>query len=318
MTLGIGRLETAIINVIPSLPIHSSVLFALIAGLFLAALIIRAQRLPSRPSEISRRRASMSATTPRGSASAASRTGAPAAAPSGPLTVHWGRTLVAVVGLIALLAAVVTGVLAAATSLTVVVPLVCAAVLLASLATLRTMATVRRRRRRRHRLDAALQEAMNPDVDAAGLRRPAVPSTAAGVPEQAGRTAPFDALTSDERGVGGPRSLQEVDDDGLPVDLAETFPAAQEHPAPAAGAPSPTEPWEPRELPLPKYLEAEKAERPVPEPITPVEPKPSGDVKIGRTAASPAAAPPTPTPARPQTAVQQSLDLDAVLKRRRA
>ncbi|GAA3068652.1 MULTISPECIES: hypothetical protein [Actinomycetes] len=316
MTLGIGRLDMAIINVIPSLPIHSSVLFALIAGLFLAALIIRAQRLPSRPSETSRRRASMSATTPRGGASAASRTGAPAAAASGRLTIHWGRTLVTVIGLIALLAAVVTGVLAAVTSLTVVTPLLCAAVVLASLATLRTMAVTRRRRGRRRRLDAALQEAMNPDVDAAGLRRPTVPNTAAAVPEQTGRTAPFDALTSDERGVGGPRSLQEVDDDGLPVDLAETFPADEEPAAPAAAASSPAEPWEPRELPLPKYLEAEKAERPLPEPLTPSEPKPSGEVKIGRTASSPAVAPPTPT--RPQTAVQQSLDLDAVLKRRRA
>ncbi|MDZ5078729.1 hypothetical protein [Nesterenkonia sp. HG001] len=313
MTLGIGRLEMAIINVIHSLPIHSSVLFALIAGLFLAALIIRAQRLPSRPSETSRRRASMSATTSRGGASAASTTGAPAAQPASRFTVHWGRTSVVLLGLLALLTATVTGVLAAATSLTVTVPLISGAVFLASLATLRTMAASRRRRRRRRRLDAALREAMNPDVDEAGLRRPTVPSTAAAVTEHSARTGPFDALSSDERGVGGPRSLQEVDADGLPVDLAETFPAG-EQPAPAAA--SPAEPWEPRELPKPKYLEVEKAERPLPEPITPEAPKPSADVKIGRAASGPAVAP--PTPARPQTAVQQSLDLDAVLKRRRA
>lgn len=316
MTLGIDRLDMAVINVIPSLPIHSSALFALIAGLFLAALIIRAQRLPSRPSETSRRRASMSATTSRGGASAASTTGAPAADPAGRLTVHWGRTLVALLGLLALLTALVTGVLAAATSLTVAVPVICGVVLLASLALLRTMAVTRRRRHRRQRLDAALREAMNPDVAGDGLRRPAVPSTAAAVTGQPARIAPFDALTSDGRGVGGPRSLQEVDADGLPVDLAETFPAGSPSAAPAATAPSPAEPWEPRELPKPKYLEVEKAERPAPEPIAPETPKPSADVKIGRPTSGPAVAP--PAPARPQTAVQQSLDLDAVLKRRRA
>ncbi|GAB3190909.1 hypothetical protein [Nesterenkonia suensis] len=316
MTLGIDRLETAIINVIPSLPIHSSVLFALIAGLFLAALIIRAQRLPSRPSETSRRRVSMSATTPRGGASAASTTGAPAAESAGRFTVHWGRALVALVGLLALLTALVTGVLAAATALTVVTPLICGGIFLASLVTLRTMAGIRRRRRRRRRLDAALREAMNPDVDAHGLRRPTVPSTAAAVEDRQVRTTPFDALSSDDRGAGGPRSLQEIDADGLPVDLEETFPAGQEPVAEAVTAASPAEPWEPRELPKPKYLEVEKAERPVPEPLTPEAPKPSGDVKIGGSATSPAAAP--PGPARPQTAVQESLDLDAVLKRRRA
>lgn len=46
MTLGLWPQMAGIIDMIPSLPIHSSVLIPLVAGLFLAALILRAQRLP--------------------------------------------------------------------------------------------------------------------------------------------------------------------------------------------------------------------------------------------------------------------------------
>ena len=259
----------------------------------------------------------MSATTSRGSASAVQPAEEP---PAAEFTVHWGRASVALIGLLALITALITSVLLAVTSLSPVIPMVAAVVFLSSLATLRTMAVLRRRRRRRNDLDSAMREAMNPDVDSAGLRRPSVPSTAATLAgEQAvdhGETSPFDALTSDDHGVGGPRSLQEIDADGLPIDLAETFPVSED--PVTSTAVSPAEPWEPREVPRPKYLEVEKVERPMPGPITPEAPRPTGEVKLGQTSSSPAVAPPAAQPATAQAAVQQSLDLDAVLKRRRA
>lgn len=231
-------------------------------------------------------------------------------------SIRWGRTLVALVGLLALLTAGVTGVLAAAGPLLTAVPLTALGVFVLSLATLRSMAVVRRRRARRKRVDAAMREAMYPQADAA--------RKAAAVP---GPTAPFDALSSDVHGAGGPNSLQQLDEDGLPVEVERTFTdAAAEAPAVVQPAAQSYGTWEPREVPKPKYLEAEKAERTLPEPFPAEEPKrPSSEVKLSPSAQ---AAPPqrkevdqraaeNNTPEK--TAVKnRSMDLDEVLKRRRA
>lgn len=269
-------------------------------------------------------------------------------------TIHWGRTLVALVGLLALLTAPVTGVLAAAGPLAAAVPLTALGVFVLSLAVLRSMAVVRRRRRRRERIDAAMREAMYPQPEAAG--QPAAASGAA---------APFDALSSDERGVGGPNSLagsasrsslnrlgeeselssrsaqsstQQVDEDGLPVEVERTFSAtadqqtsdqpvpdqqtsaAAAHAQHAQSAQGTQGRWEPREVPRPKYLEAEKAERAMPEPLAPEEPKrPAAEVRLSPGAQ---AAPPQPDAQRKAaekpSAKNRSMDLDEVLKRRRA
>ncbi|WP_153143191.1 hypothetical protein [Nesterenkonia halophila] len=289
----------------------------------------------------------MTDATPHGDASAAAAdSAAPAAAPDrtdgagsgGEFTVHWGRTAVALIVALALLTTLIAGLLVGLGVASGPVPLLSGGVALLGVATLRTMAVVRRRRRRRARLDEALREAMNPDVEASGLRRPSVPTTDRAVAEA--RTPPFDALTHDASGRGGPGSLQELDADGLPLQLGRTFAdAPHEQPVPpAAHAASPARAWEPREVPKPKYLEARAAERPAPEPLVPEEPRPEGEVKLkdaaaqiraeqqeaageapegadGAAAADEVREMPRP---RRQTAVQDSLDLDAVLKRRRA
>lgn len=294
----------------------------------------------------------MTDATPRGDASAAAADSAAGSAADsvapggtgsgGEFTVHWGRTAVALIVALALLTTLIAGLLVGLGVVPGPVPLLSGGVALLGVATLRTMAVVRRRRRRRARLDEALREAMNPDVEASGLRRPSVPTTDRAVAEA--RTPPFDALTHDESGRGGPGSLQELDADGLPLQLGRTFAdAPHEQPVPpAAHAASPARAWEPREVPKPKYLEARAAERPAPEPLVPEEPRPEGEVKLKDAAAQvraeqqaagegaeisdaeAAAGAETsdevremPRPRR-QVAVQESLDLDAVLKRRRA
>lgn len=233
-------------------------------------------------------------------------------------TVRWGRTLVALVGVIALLTAAVTGILAAAGPVLATVPLMALGVFVLSLTALRSMAVVRRRRQRRRRIESAMREAMYPDAENAALRPAAV-------------GAPFDALSSDTRGVGGPNSLQQMDEDGLPVEVERTFdPAASEdaaaqqqaHRAAAqaaaaqAAAAAPQGAWEPREVPKPKYLEAEKAQRPLPQPLVQEETKrPSTEVRISPDAQ---AAPPQKPEQKQKTEKTRSMDLDEVLRRRRA
>ncbi|WP_261623399.1 hypothetical protein [Nesterenkonia marinintestina] len=379
-----------VLTVIPDLPIHSSVLFAFAAGLFLAALILRAQRLPEGPTSsrtavrlghptITRlrrlrtvrgprrgraeRRAYMSENTPRGGAGAATSrpatdSGASAAPADAGLTVHWGRAAVALVGVLALLVALVTAVVAAVGPMTFVPPLLALLVFAAAVVALRAMAVTRRRGRRREDLDAAIAEAMNPTLttdEAASLRRPHVPTTAHTLTAHtlhAQQVSPFDAMVSDARGSGGPRSLQEIDADGLPVDLASTFDESDARPAPehrpaaqtaqtapaapaaqadraaeSAATPETGAQWRPREVPRPRYLEAEKASRPLPEPLRTEDPKPTGDVRLNRDSALadsggdlPAEQSEIPafSTAPHSGSGQQALDLDAVLRRRRA
>lgn len=174
--LGQDRAEAAVLPVLPDLPIHSSVLFVLIVGLFLAALILRAQQLSSD------KRTGMTLMTTRDDAASVStpepQSGS-AAKGEERLRIHWGRTLVALIGLAALLTAAGAGLLYAFGALaTPTVALGAAGVLLLSLVTLRTMAVARRRRRRRERIDQAMREAMNPAIDEEKVRRPSVPTTA--------------------------------------------------------------------------------------------------------------------------------------------
>lgn len=307
----------------------------------------------------------MSENTPRGGAGAAltpretpqsprstrpepDREGAEAPAVTG-FSIRWGRAVVAVVGVLALLTAAVTAVIAAVGPMTFVTPLIALVIFAGAVAALRAMAVTRRRGERREQLDAAIAEAMNPTLtsqESASMRRPQVPTTAHTLHAQqvphareAQHVQPFDAMVSDARGSGGPRSLQELDADGLPVDLAETFGEAQPAAAPAQPQTQPAPPaaarrdertgpqnageWRPREVPRPKYLEAEKASRPVPEPLRPEEPKPTGDVRLNRAEPAEGGAPAQPeipafATAPHGGAAGQALDLDAVLRRRRA
>jgi len=145
-------------------------------------------------------------------------------APAGEFRIHWGRTLLAGLAALSLLAALGTTVAAWLTPLGWGIPAVCGLVTLLSLVALQVSAAVRRQRKRRARVDLAIQDAMNtePQVreDAVLRQRSATEAGAAlGITEE----APFDALTADSAGHGGPDSLVTLDEDGLPPDAERLF-----------------------------------------------------------------------------------------------
>lgn len=367
MTLGPRSETIGVMESIPSLPIHSSVLFVVIAGLFLAALILRARRLPAQsqrtagltagqarrarrrvqrrmkrrrvpsadrePQNISgaevitlAREGTMSQTTQR----SAETRGAEAAAPQ--FRIHWGRTLLSLTALVALLVAITTAVLALTGPLAWTLPAISGAVFLLSMTALQLSAAARRRRKRRARVEHAIHAAMNadPHVRAEIAQRQRSASAAGADLGITAEAAPFDALSADAEGHGGPDSLVRLDEDGLPDNADRLFgeQAAQAQQTAADSTAQPAAPaalfdqstestttWEPREVPHPKYLVAEKAERAEPQPLeAPQTPAPSADTKLKQPAAPAAPQPPEEeAPAPPP-----SIDLDAVLKRRRA
>ena len=371
MTLGSRPEPVGFMESVPSLPIHSSLLFVLIAGLFLAALIIRAQRLPLRRRHTAgltsaqartarrrvqrrqRRRRSRTRAGPGHHEQLHNTQGAEVTtlaregsmrqnmqqatvsrnagsqqrpAPTGQFRIHWDRTLLAAIAALGLVAGLGTMVAAWLTPLAWGVPAVFGGVVLLSLVALQVSAGVRRRRKRRTRVELAIQDAMNaqPQAREAVERRQrsaAEAGTASGITT---RSAPFDALSADAAGQGGPDSLVTLDEDGLPQDAERLFGAE----AAEAGTPAPDESalfdqgagvgtgnWTPRAVPHPKYLVAEKAERSEPEPlVAPHQPTPSADTKLKQPAAPAAQQSEVAQP----SASEESMDLDAVLKRRRA
>lgn len=337
VTLGLRPAGAGIMEMIPSLPIHSSFLIALIAGLFLAALMLRAQRLSAqtqttsgltpRRARIARRRAQrrVHRRAPRTERRAQMTTtagdspqpAAPRGTASTGITIHWGRTLLALVGLVSLLTATVTALLATFTTLTWAAPGISAAVFLLALVSLQVSAVLRRRRRRRARLEAAMREAMNPDVETLHRRYNAT----AQEQDRARQQAIFDALSADERGVGGPDSLVKLDEDGLPDNAERLFSAedVQRRAAIFDQAGPVDMQWEPRDVPQPKYLAVEKAQRPEPAPEQATEqPKPKPETKLRQPAAPAASSAQDSEEPAEDSSAQEAMDLDAVLKRRRA
>jgi len=345
--LGMGHTESAFLSVVEGLPIPSSALIALIAALFLGTLVLRGQRQASSyaetPAETSAlsdqpdidQGANMSASTaaPVGSSSQpspSSRPG-PASQPQN-FQLHWGRIAVTLIGVLSLLGAIVTGILAPLTAMSAVIPMVAGGLFLLTLLTLRVMAVVRRRSRRRQRVQSAIEEAMNPPQ-----AKPWEAQNAGGL---------FDALSADGRGAGGPNSLQQIDEDGLPVGLERTFTTGLAGSSPMRGSSAePVGPWQPRSVPRPKYLDLDKAERIEPSPLEAAAPAPSSNAKLTQrrfletepavtepAVTQPAEAEPAAqtTPAaqdKPAARVQpaeakapkgDSLNLDEVLRRRRA
>lgn len=357
MALG-SRSETAgVVESIPSLPIHSSVLFVLIAGLFLAALVLRARQmavrshrtpgLTLRQARAARRRAQRRVQRRRGQAEGAgkqtiSNAGVTSLAREGTMSqntqqhaaptaaagdrqfrIHWGRTLLTLTAAAALLLGISTAVVAGFTALAWSVPLVCAGVLVLSMVGLQINAAARRRRKRRQRVERAMMEAMESRVEPPNRVGAGQPSGVQAGPRASGavKPSPFDALTSDSEGQGGPDSLMTVDEDGLPVSAERLFgtEAPKANPEEAGlfdqSTVSRVPAWEPREVPHPKYLVADKVERPEPEPIeSPQAPAPSADTKLKQPAA-----PAAQERVEPEvTGEGTSIDLDTVLKRRRA
>ncbi|TLP76806.1 hypothetical protein [Nesterenkonia sphaerica] len=347
MTLSLPPQLTGFIELIPSLPIHSSVLIPLVAGLFLAALILRAQRLPAqagpkgqglttRQARAGRRFVYRSRGLPGAEREnkgktmsrrhthddAAADTPA-AAAPSAPgFRIHWGRSILAATALLALLGGIGTAVAAPfLAGLSWAVPAICALVLVAALASLRVSAVVRRRTQRRQRVEQAMREAMGPppqqSPEAVAQTDAASADVRAGAAEQR-RTGPFDALSGDRTGRGGPDSLVSIDADGLPESPERLFGAhssaqksAQQQLESLRPSAAPAEPWEVRSVPAAHYMVAAKAERPEPEPLEEPAPAPSSEVKLKQSAAS---------PEKPEVrpAEEESINLDQVLRRRRA
>ena len=344
--LGMGHTESAFLSVVEGLPIPSSALIALIAALFLGTLVLRGQRQASSYAETYAlsdqpdidQGANMSASTaapvgpasqpspssqpgPASESSPSSRPG-PASQPSRAsqpqnFQLHWGRIAVTLIGVLSLLGAIVTGILAPLTAMSAVIPMVAGGLFLLTLLTLRVMAVVRRRSRRRQRVQSAIEEAMNP------------PQTKPWEAQNAGGL--FDALSADGRGAGGPNSLQQIDEDGLPVGLERTFTTGLAESSPVRGSSAePVGPWQPRSVPRPKYLDLDKAERIEPSPLEVATPTPSSNSKLTqrRFIENEPAAQTTPAaqdkpaarvqPAEAKAPKGDSLNLDEVLRRRRA
>lgn len=342
--LGMHHTTSGFLSAAQGLPIPSSALLALIAVLFLGALVLRGQRQASRfadavpalqdaPSVAFRSSlpGTSASTAPKTSTSAHPHThrgatmssstdspsAGPAPRPASEFHLHWGRATIALLGVLALLTAVVTGILAPLTAVPAAVPLSAAGVFLFALVALRIMALLRRRSARRARVQSAIEEAMNPLQSS-----PWVNPTEAGI---------FDALSADDRGAGGPDSLQPIDEDGLPVGLERTFDAEVQDSGPVLGeAAEPVGPWEPRSVPRPKYLDLDKAQRIEPEALAAQTPLPRSDVKLTQrrfldtqpAEQAPAASAGSAEQARPvgqiKTPKHDSMNLDEVLKRRRA
>ncbi|WP_022873558.1 hypothetical protein [Nesterenkonia alba] len=356
---GLRPVQVGILDAIASVSLHSSVLVVLAAGLFLATLMLRAQRLAARPqptrheglSPVAARLARHRALARRARRARRKEQRTTMSQQhtrtetSGGFRIYWGRTILAALGLVALLGGAVTGVLAAVGTVTALVPLVCAGVLVASLLTLQVTAVIRRRRRRRARVEAALRQAMEADPQTAAARQSptAQPQQASEYParsaslaraNEAGQqnaaqtsAAPFDALAPDATGQGGPDSLVKLDEDGLPDSAERVLAGGGAGPVENSAvfdqseAPTAEHSWQPRQVPQPKYLVAEKADRPAAEPLEAPE-KPA--------AKTPLRQPGDGAPRRDKTdeSTEQaeatrrssagSMDLDTVLARRRA
>lgn len=364
MMLGIRPDRVGIIDMMPSLPIHSSALFVLLAGLFLVALILRANRvrvlhaakagLPTRRARAARALARQrqrlrrvprdrrldDSTAAREDAHhmmSSTKTPSPRSTSAGTVRIRWGRTLLALTAVCALLGGVGTAIASALGAMTWVAPAICGAVLLSTALALQISARIRRRRRRRQGLERAIQEAMNPTAGVSprvtARREQAAASGAAMGISASGR--PFDAMDRDAGGQGGPDSLVTHDEDGLPENPERLFGVDAAGSAPGAGdelfnqsdpsyrAPASGDAWQPRDVPQPKYLVAEKIERPEvahQEQIS--EPAPHSDVKL-RQPAAPVQSPSPDSADAHSPGVEEvqgdhSMDLDEVLKRRRA
>lgn len=256
----------------------------------------------------------------------------PAAKGSGAFRIRYGRTALAIVGLLSFLTAIVAGVLRLFGLGNPWVPAVAFLTGVAAVVVLRRLAV----RDRRRKVSAAFRAAMGPTAgressgrepssreSAAARPADAVPASEFAEPRE---SALFDAEA--EAAKAKPLTAVELREAALAVALAagDESAAAQapgtQVPAAQVQGPASTESsWDPVEVPKPTYVEAAKAERPAPEPLAlPEAPKSVGkpSLKQGPAAAPPVASP-NAVPAKPLTKAQSALsNLDDVLQRRRA
>lgn len=222
---------------------------------------------------------------------AASR-GASAVVPVSParLRIRWDRMALAGVGLIALVAALITGIVSLVTTLPVLVPLVLLLIFVGAVAGLRGLAI----RDRRRKVEAAIDAA----VDAHHV-------TPARVDED--RPTPlFDADAAEHQ----PATMNAQELREAARSLATSIGDA---PRPERTAETD---WQPVAVPRPTYVDAERAERPTPEPLRlPEAPRPSTRTSIR--AAEAGRRDVAGQEAGRSTATGQLNDLDEVLRRRR-
>lgn len=225
-------------------------------------------------------------------------------ATSGAFRVRYGRTGIALAGVLGLLTAFVSGVLLLFGIGAVLVPVTGIAVAAAAVFVLRFLAV----RDRTAKVNRALRAAMS----APRRQEAPVPSTVmAARPAAAQAESPlFDAEADGP--AAKPLTAMELREAALAVAVA-----AGDTSAPGASMAEPAgTTWEPVDVPKPVYVEAAKAERPAPQPLDlPEAPKAVGkpSLKQPAPADAPAAA------AKPLTKAQSALsNLDDVLQRRRA
>lgn len=217
--------------------------------------------------------------------------------------IRYGRTALALVGLVSLLSALVSVVLLVFGMAEPVVPLACAVLTAVVVAVLRSLAI----RDRKAKVDAAFRSAMHQ----------AAPRPADAQVQTEPKTMPvrpdkplFDAEAHGPQAK--PLTAVELREAALAV--AE----ASGDSIPHAAVPVAT--WEPVEVPKPVYVDAAKAERPAPEPLAlPEAPKASGKPSLKQGAAAVAAGPAPDADAEHLPKAPSSLsNLDDVLQRRRA
>ncbi|MGN7199209.1 hypothetical protein [Arthrobacter sp. SAFR-044] len=241
--------------------------------------------------------------------SAASIAGTASTPPAAPFRIRYGRTALALAGLLSLVTAFISGVLLPFGIGSPALPLGCTLVTVASVALLRWLAV----RDRKAKVDAAFRSAMS-----APARRPedavVLPSKPAAAPAR-----PDSPLFDAEAGAPKVKPLTAVElrEAALAVAVAAGDTSVA---APAPSAPAST-PWEPVEVPKPVYVEAPKAERPEPKPLElPEAPKAVGKPSLKQGATStPAVEAAAAAEAQQLSKAQSALsNLDDVLQRRRA
>jgi hypothetical protein len=229
----------------------------------------------------------------------------PAKAPA--FRIRYGRTAIALVGLVALLCAPISGLLLIFGVGTALLPVSALLTAVGAVFLLRRLAV----RDRKARVDAAFRAAMSaaPRRQDSPARR-AVPAGGPARPVQPERPL-FDAEAHQPKVKR--LTAVELREAALAVAVA----AGDTTVRTSAGMAFPAETWEPVDVPKPVYVDAAKAERPAPEPLDlPEAPKAVGKPSLKQGA--PAAAPVVPT-AKPLTKAQSALsNLDDVLQRRRA
>ncbi|WP_307433158.1 hypothetical protein [Pseudarthrobacter defluvii] len=243
--------------------------------------------------------------------SAASAAGTASTPAPARFRVRYGRTALALVGLLSLVTAFISGALLPFGVGSSALPLTCALLTLASVALLRWLAV----RDRKAKVDAAFRSAMS-----APARSPeaavAIPAKPDAVPSLKPESPLFDAEAGQPKVK--PLTAMELREAALAVAVA----AGDTSAAAPSTAPVGT-PWEPVEVPKPVYVEAAKAERPEPQPLElPEAPKAVGkpSLKKGAAGATAAEAGEAERLGAEQTSKAQSAlsNLDDVLQRRRA